>query len=170
MAEDGMEPAETVEPVNVGESIESTLALIQRWSTRADNRRTLHDAEGAALSSTDAWLLERLVGSKPTRMSRLAEWLSVDKSTMTTEIRRLEAAGLVVREPDPADRRAVLVTATAAGRVAIERHRRIAQEVYNTLVGKWNEEDRADFSRLLQRFSDELSWVTDAVWRHNESL
>jgi DNA-binding MarR family transcriptional regulator len=170
MAVDGTGPVPQGEPVNVGESIESTLALIQRWSTRAENRRSLHDAEGAALSSTDSWLLERLVGSKPIRMSRLAEWLEVDKSTMTTEIRRLEKAGLVTREPDPSDRRAVLVSATEEGAVAIERHRRIAQDVYNTLVGKWNEDDRADFSRLLRRFSDELSWVTDAVWRHNESL
>ncbi|RFA23569.1 MarR family winged helix-turn-helix transcriptional regulator [Subtercola boreus] len=155
--------------VDVGESIEATLSLIARWSSRADNRRTLHDAEGAALSSTDSWLLERLVASKPIRMSRLAEWLSVDKSTMTTEIRRLEAAGLVARAPDPADRRAVLVSATEAGAIAIDRHRRIAQDVYNTLVGKWNEHDRAEFSRLLGRFADELSWVTDAVWRHNET-
>lgn len=162
-------PNDAPQPVNVGKTLEATLSLILRWSTRADNRRSLHDAEGAALSSTDAWLLERVVDSKPIRMSSLAEWLSVDKSTMTTEIRRLEKAGLVTRVPDPTDRRAVLVSPTEAGRVAIERHRRIAQDVYNTLVGKWSETDRAELSRLLGRFADELAWVTDAVSKHNES-
>ncbi|CAN5405822.1 hypothetical protein BH09ACT1_BH09ACT1_21390 [soil metagenome] len=130
----------------------------------------LHDAGGAALSSTDSWLLERVVVSGPVRMSQLADWMAVDKSTITTEIGRLEKSGLVSRQPDPSDRRAVLVTSTEAGRTAIERHKKVAQDVYNTLVGKWNEQDRAEFSRLLDRFVNELSWVTDAVARHNESI
>ena len=152
-----------------GEAIEAALSTILRWSTRGDNRRTLHDATGAALSSTDSWILERVVTSGPVRMSRLAEWLSVDKSTMTTEVRRLQDAGLVTREPDPSDRRAVLVSATEEGRVAIRLHREVAQNVYGTLVGKWAEPDRTELARLLNRFVDELYWVTDAVARHNES-
>jgi len=154
----------------VGETLESALSTIQRWSTRADNKRMLHDSHGAALSSTDSWLLERVVAVGPLRMSKLASWMAVDKSTITTEIRRLEKAGLVTRRPDPSDRRAVLVTATDEGRTAIVRHRRLAQDVYETLVGKWASEDRTEFARLLERFVDELSWVTDAVVRHNESI
>jgi DNA-binding MarR family transcriptional regulator len=155
---------------NVGETVESALSTMLRWSTRAYNKRMLHDSEGAALSSTDSWLLDRVVASEPVRMSRLAELMEVDKSTMTTEIRRLEKAKLVSRRPDPSDRRAVLVTSTAAGRTAIARHRQAAQAVYDTLVGKWTEEDRTEFARLLGRFVDELSWVTDAVAEHNESI
>jgi DNA-binding MarR family transcriptional regulator len=156
----------SVEP---GEAIEVALSAIMRWSTRADNRRNLHDAGGAALSSTDSWLLDRIVTSGPVRMSKLAEWLSVDKSTMTTEVRRLQDAELVARVPDPSDGRAVLVSATEEGRIAIGRHRRVAQSVYGTLVGKWPETDRTELARLLNRFVDELAWVTDAVAAHNES-
>jgi len=159
----------TTPAAQVGETVESALSTILRWSTRSDNRRLLHDAKGAALSSTDSWLLERVVVSGPVRMSKLAEWMAVDKSTMTTEIRRLEKGGLVSRRSDPSDRRAVLITATDEGRTAITRHRQVAQDVYNTLVGKWTEPDRAEFARLLGRFVDELSWVTDAVAEHNES-
>ncbi|MCU1444571.1 MarR family transcriptional regulator [Cryobacterium sp.] len=154
----------------VGEALESALSTILRWSTRAENRRMLHDSSGAALSSTDSWLLERVVVAGPLRMSKLAGWMAVDKSTMTTEIRRLEKSGLVVRRPDPIDRRAVLVTATEEGRTAIAKHRELAQGVYDTLVGKWTEPDRTEFARLLGRFVDELSWVTEAVARHNESI
>ncbi|TFB98703.1 MarR family transcriptional regulator [Cryobacterium adonitolivorans] len=157
-------------PPTVGEALESALSTIFRWSTRADNKRMLHDSTGAALSSTDSWLLERVVVAGPLRMSKLAGWMAVDKSTMTTEIRRLEKSGLVSRRSDPTDRRAVLITATEEGRTAIARHRQLAQGVYETLVGKWTEEDRTEFSRLLGRFVDELSWVTDAVARHNESI
>lgn len=155
---------------SVGEAVESALSTILRWSTRADNRRMLHDSTGAALSSTDSWLLEKVVVAGPLRMSKLAGWMAVDKSTITTEIRRLEKAGLVTRRSDPTDRRAVLVTATDEGRTAIATHRQLAQDVYETLVGKWTVEDRTEFGRLLGRFVDELSWVTDAVARHNESI
>jgi len=155
---------------SVGEAVESALSTILRWSTRADNRRMLHDSTGAALSSTDSWLLEKVVVAGPLRMSKLAGWMAVDKSTITTEIRRLEKAGLVTRRSDPTDRRAVLVTATDEGRTAIATHRQLAQDVYETLVGKWTVEDRTEFARLLGRFVDELSWVTDAVARHNESI
>lgn len=159
------------EPVpQVGEAMESALSTILRWSTRAENRRMLHDSRGAALSSTDSWLLERVVVAGPLRMSKLAGWMAVDKSTMTTEIRRLEKAGLVSRQSDPSDRRAVLVSATEEGRIAIVKHRQLAQDVYATLVGKWPEGERTEFARLLGRFVDELSWVTDAVARHNESI
>jgi DNA-binding MarR family transcriptional regulator len=152
---------------DVGVSIEAAVSTILRWTTRADNRRALHDADGAALSSTDSWLLDYVVESGPLRMTALAEWLSVDKSTITVEVRRLEEARLVVREPDPSDRRAVLISATDEGRVAIRRHRQAAQAVYSTLVGKWSESDRLDFARLIDRFVDEFSWVSDAVSRHN---
>ena len=64
----------------------------------------------------------------------------------------------------------MLVTATEEGRTAIATHRPLAQGVYETLVGTWTVEDRTDFARLLGRFVDELSWVTDAVARHNESI
>jgi DNA-binding MarR family transcriptional regulator len=159
------EPASTV-----GATVEAAISTIIRWSTRAYNKRQLHDSEGAALSSTDSWLLDRVVVSESVRMSKLAEWMEVDKSTMTTEIRRLEKAKLVSRRPDPSDRRAVLVSSTDAGRIAIAKHRQAAQEVYDTLVGKWTEQDRTEFARLLGRFVDELSWVTDAVAEHNESI
>lgn len=162
-----------VEPGNddrdVGAAIETALSTILRWSTRADNRRALHDAGGAALSSTDSWLLEYVATSGPVRMSALASWLSVDKSTITIEVRRLELAGLVERMADPSDRRAVLISATHEGKVAIERHQRTAQKVYSTLVGKWSEGDRADLARLLDRFVDEFAWVSDAVSKHNAS-
>jgi DNA-binding MarR family transcriptional regulator len=163
--------AQRSEPTsNVGATVESAISTIIRWSTRAYNKRMLHDSEGAALSSTDSWLLDRVVASGSVRMSKLAEWMEVDKSTMTTEIRRLEKAKLVSRRPDPSDRRAVLVSSTDAGRTALTKHRQAAQDVYDTLVGKWTEQDRAEFARLLGRFVDELSWVTDAVAEHNESI
>jgi DNA-binding MarR family transcriptional regulator len=44
----------------------------------------------------------------------------VTSGTMTNRIDRLAAAGLVRREPDPSDRRGVLVTLTAKGRSQVD--------------------------------------------------
>jgi len=46
----------------------------------------------------------------------LSEALGLDKTTMTLELDRLEKKGLIVRKPDPHDRRARLPQATATGR------------------------------------------------------
>src|SRR3954471_516462 len=95
--------------------MERAVPMVVRWFTRSDVRRAmLADAE-PALSATDAWLLGRITDTGPVRLSALADWQEVDRSTMTTQVRRLESMGLVGRAVDPADGRAVLIGATAAG-------------------------------------------------------
>lgn len=51
-------------------------------------------------------------GSKPTDLARSA---LITTGAMTSRLDRLERAGLIGRSPDPADRRGVLITLTAAG-------------------------------------------------------
>ncbi|MEU4802817.1 MarR family winged helix-turn-helix transcriptional regulator [Actinosynnema sp. NPDC023587] len=46
----------------------------------------------------------------------LGQALGLDKTTLTAELDRLERAGLVVREPDPADRRVRVPVITERGR------------------------------------------------------
>ncbi|GAB2535453.1 MarR family winged helix-turn-helix transcriptional regulator [Nocardia heshunensis] len=53
---------------------------------------------------------------EPLRMSALAEHLGIVPRSATTVVDALVTAGLVARETDPANRRATLVTPTAAGR------------------------------------------------------
>ncbi|MCU1403983.1 MAG: MarR family transcriptional regulator [Glaciihabitans sp.] len=155
-------PKKVDNPPPAGEVIEAALSTLQRWSAHADIRKSLREAGGAVLSNTDSWLLERIAADGPIRMSQLAGWLAVDKSTMTSEIRRLQQAGLVVREADKNDRRAILVSATEAGLSAITQHREVAQEMFNSLLVKWNAVDRNNLALLLGRFVDELTPPTEA--------
>ncbi|MFF5985791.1 MarR family winged helix-turn-helix transcriptional regulator [Prauserella flavalba] len=68
------------------------------------------------LTLTQGSVLAELVRGGPRRMSALAELEGVRLPSMTDVVARLERDGLVTRAPDPADRRAVLVTVTAEGR------------------------------------------------------
>lgn len=59
--------------------------------------------------------------SDPVTMGELSRLLLVSNGNATAVVDRLEAEGLVARQPDPADRRTVRVALTAEGRVAFER-------------------------------------------------
>jgi|SRR6185437_3256870 DNA-binding MarR family transcriptional regulator len=64
------------------------------------------------------------------RMSALAAYLGLDRSTMSGLIERAEKRGLAARAPDPADGRAVDVSLTRAGaELADALYTRIEQEL-----------------------------------------
>jgi DNA-binding MarR family transcriptional regulator len=57
-------------------------------------------------------------GSLP--LGKMGERLQVHPTSVTSIVRRLEAAGLVVRQPHPEDGRTVLAEITPAGRAVVE--------------------------------------------------
>ena len=76
------------------------------------------------LSRTAAAVLATLRAHGPQRITALAEQESVAQPSMTTLVTRLERDGLVERESDPADARAVLVRITTRGLERLEARRR----------------------------------------------
>ncbi|MFG1942712.1 MarR family winged helix-turn-helix transcriptional regulator [Nonomuraea sp. NPDC048826] len=77
------------------------------------------------------------VEGEPLRMVRLAERLRIVPRSVTPVVDALEAAGLVRREVDPANRRSTLVRLTDAGGETLERareaRRQAAQELFAVL-------------------------------------
>src|SRR5919106_1826717 len=73
-------------------------------------------------------------GSLP--LGQLAERLSCVKSNVTQLVDRLEADGLVARQPDPHDRRTRLAALTKAGRKAVKEGTRVQQEAERDLLKK----------------------------------
>jgi DNA-binding MarR family transcriptional regulator len=88
----------------------------------------------------------------------LAQRLGVDRTVMTYLLDDLEAAGLIERRPDPADRRARRIVATSHGRTTLthlDQQLRAAEE--QLLSGLDGEEDRQVFRRLLRRLAVQAS-------------
>ena len=81
----------------------------------------------ASLGVTPARLsaLSVLVFGGPMSLKRLADTEQVAAPTMSRIVAALEDAGLVRREPDPDDGRAVRLIATRAGKSVMERGRRL---------------------------------------------
>ncbi|MCF6388968.1 MarR family winged helix-turn-helix transcriptional regulator [Mycobacterium sp. MBM] len=93
------------------------LAVVARINRLANQRIEL------PLPFAQARLLSTIEDQGLTRISDLAALDHCSQPTMTTQVRRLEDAGLVSRAGDPGDARAVLIGITDAGRQILTRVR-----------------------------------------------
>jgi DNA-binding MarR family transcriptional regulator len=137
--------------------IQMAMTQIARWVGRPETRAKLLGAAGQELSPIDVELLRTIVANGPVRVSDLAEWQCVDKSTITPQVRRLERRELIERRPDPADRRAVLLTATARGRRTCQRMEVTGAAVTSSVLQGWSQEDQEAFATLFSRFARDLT-------------
>jgi DNA-binding MarR family transcriptional regulator len=80
-------------------------------------------ADRAGLSLTAAATLARLQREGPARLTELATAEGITQPSMTALVARLSAQGLVRREADPSDGRAVVLTLTDAGEELLVRRR-----------------------------------------------
>lgn len=84
------------------------------------------------------------------RLSELADRLHIAPRSATTVVDALEACELVVRVPDPVDRRAVGLHLTDAGRQAVQRIGLVRQEVAEEYFAEVSAEDREALLRVLR--------------------
>ncbi|MET9924689.1 MULTISPECIES: MarR family winged helix-turn-helix transcriptional regulator [unclassified Streptomyces] len=117
--------------------------------------------KGLGLYPGQELLMMHLWDSGPVRQSELIRTLDLDPSTVTKMLQRLEQTGHVRRRPDPDDRRAVLVEATAescALHTAVRDAWRSLEE--HTLAGLESDE-RTELTRLLAKVEANLCQETE---------
>jgi DNA-binding MarR family transcriptional regulator len=121
---------------------------------------TAYAAEGAVESKLNAigLSLPKLVALKALSeageslpLSQLAERLSCVKSNITQLVDRLEADGLVARQPAPDDRRTRLAALTAAGRKACQEGIRVQQDAERSLLGRLTATEAQQLAALLAK-------------------
>ncbi len=96
--------------------------------------------------------LQRLVdagGSLP--LGQLAGRLACVKSNVTQLIDRLEADGLVVREPDPNDKRSRLAVITDTGRSLCTEGQRVQLEVEGQLMATLSDSDGEHLAAIIKK-------------------
>jgi DNA-binding MarR family transcriptional regulator len=86
-------------------------------------RRLRREDDASGLTAPRLSALSVVVFGGPRTLGELATAEQVRPPTMTRIIAALEQAGLVAREPDPADGRAVLIRATPVGKQLLEEGR-----------------------------------------------
>jgi DNA-binding MarR family transcriptional regulator len=87
--------------------------------------------------------------SRPSQRE-LAEFLRLDPSQVVARVDDLQVKGLLIREVDPADRRANVVTATAKGRAVFAQAQASARHAEEELHRSLGAGDRRRLTELLR--------------------
>jgi DNA-binding MarR family transcriptional regulator len=119
--------------------------------------RLLRGRTGAGLSVTALSTLRRVAEGEACRITELASAEAVAQPSMTALIARLEARGLVRREPDPEDRRAVRVAITDAGVEQVAAVRAARAELLGERIARLDESDQAALAAVLPVLDSLLS-------------
>jgi DNA-binding MarR family transcriptional regulator len=149
------------------QQVHEAFTKLLRWAHRGDVRKSLLGTAAQALSPNDITLLRAITAHGPVRVSDLAAWQGVDKSTVTPQVRRLEERGLVMRQGDPGDKRAALLTATDHGRRKLRDMDEVGVSLFERVLGGWSGADQHTLATLMQRFVDELAGVPQESILHS---
>lgn len=133
--------------------------LIRRLRRRiAERARLIHpDLSPVAYS-----MLMALHDSGPQRASELVELFSIDKGAVSRQVQLLLELGLVEREPDPADRRAQILTVSDAGRERLDAIATARRAELSEKLGAWSDDELATFVDLLARYNASASHAGSA--------
>jgi DNA-binding MarR family transcriptional regulator len=136
-----------------------TIARLTDLVTRASwrlRRGSAKELEPFGITFAQARMLRTVASApEPLRMADLAIALDVVPRSATSMVDALEAAGMVVRRPDPKDRRSVRVAATVRGRSLVDRMRARRLAKADELFGNLGAGEQRDLVRLLATVLDE---------------
>ncbi len=110
------------------------------------------------LPVAQARLLSAIEDQGTARISDLAELDHCSQPTMTTQVRKLEDAGLVSRVTDPSDARAVLISITPQGVSKLAQVRVARSAVIDPYLNRLAEADRqtlADAVRVMRNLLED---------------
>lgn len=86
----------------------------------------------------------------------LARWASVEQPTMANTLSRMERDGLIVRTPDPNDRRSALVSLSKLGRQRAAEALTSAQDVNGLALAGFKPAERELLLEMLRRVAENL--------------
>jgi DNA-binding MarR family transcriptional regulator len=105
-------------------------------------------------------LLSRIGVEGPIGTVELAALTGRDHSTVSRQVAKLEALGLVQRATAEKDRRVRLLTPTAAGEAMLEEFRKTRRAIIGEHFADWTEDERQVFLSLLRRAFGK--WTADS--------
>ncbi len=124
--------------------------LVRRVHQRGAQLFT-QNVQQANLSVTQFVALVTLLREGPTAQSRLGRLTSMDPSTTTLVVRKLEKDGMIARARDPADQRTTVLSLTQKGRACAEAHVPVSVRAGDALLAPLTEIERALFLDLLRK-------------------
>jgi DNA-binding MarR family transcriptional regulator len=108
--------------------------------------------EHVGVTPAQAGILFLLKEKDGRTMSELSQILSIDNSTITGLVDRLEKAGLVRRDLSPNDRRSSHVYASPEGMSEADKAKRVIRKVNQEIMEGFTAEEIASFKKILKSF------------------
>ncbi|MCX5834406.1 MAG: MarR family transcriptional regulator [Deltaproteobacteria bacterium] len=109
--------------------------------------------ENVKVTTAQAGILFLLKQKNGQSMSALSQVLSVDNSTLTGLIDRLERSGFVRRNSNPGDRRALNIDITDAGVKELEKAKAVIRRINEEIKAGFSEQEMESFKKVLQHFT-----------------
>ncbi|AKS33496.1 MarR family winged helix-turn-helix transcriptional regulator [Mycolicibacterium goodii] len=136
------------------------LAVVARLNRLATQRARL------PLPYAQARLLSTIEDQGEARISDLAMLDHCSQPTMTTQVRRLEDAGLVSRTADPGDARAVLIRITEKGKQTLNQARSDRAAAINPRLERLTAKDRQTLVEAVEVIGRLLADVAEHPLPH----
>lgn len=105
------------------------------------------------IRSTQYGMLRCVAGLPDPFISDIGRFLSMDQTTVTRNVEKLEKAGLVITRPHPDDPRKKKVELSAQGRAKLVEARPIWEEAQTRILARMGEDDFNSLLRLLGKLN-----------------
>lgn len=136
----------TAEPIT-GRQVADLSFLLSHSAHVLSTRMTAAFAE-IGITPREYCVLAHATGGQYTQIE-LATLADLDKTTMLNTVDYLEQEGYAERTPSPTDRRARIITVTAAGADLVAAGHEIADRVHREVLGALPEDQRQAFTGAL---------------------
>lgn len=128
----------------------------------ADNSRQLRRlfderVRGLGLTGPQARLLLSLERNPNEKQAFYAERLEIEPITLTRIVDRLEDAGWIERQSDPADRRARILHLTDKSRGIVALLNASVEDLFEAMLGGFDMAERTQFADMLERIAANIA-------------
>jgi len=120
----------------------------------------VHASRQSGHTALPVFELARLLAHGERRLGELAAQRGVRQSVVSRQVCELEARGLVVRRPDPADARAALVRLTPAGRELLDGVARTRRRAFHDALARHPVADVQAAVRVARALTDEFDHLS----------
>ena len=111
----------------------------------------LHDVEDTGLRHLEFGVMVRLHDTPDLDQNSLAQWMALDRTSISALVFRLEQQGLIERAVNGADRRARVLRLTRAGRALHDRIRTKAEAAQQRMLSVLAPAERRAFIEMFAR-------------------
>ena len=137
------------------------IGLLVHDVSRLLRRRIDHQAQAIGLTSAQWRVLAAVAraemhNEEPLHQATLAEMMDMEPITLSRQVDRMEAAGLIERRPDPVDRRVKRLYLTEAARPLVEKFRTVAISCYDNVLEGISDDEIEQVVGILTRIRANL--------------